>query len=537
MSTLSIHSKEIAKGTVWSVLGTLFFKVCAFLYVILITRVAAQDDVGVLYLCLSIAGTIGILSDFGIVSSFIRYIPYFQGKNETVKIFDILKMGYLTVIVSVILAFLLFWQAEAIALFYHLPSLASGLRFFSVYLLLNAFSKIFSNALNGFADMFPIQLSSSLQNFLKLVLTIILFQYNGPNLDSLVFGYVLSFIPSSLILFFFMNKKLSKIEPHGTGITNSELMAEILPFGIMLMILNSFAILLNYADKLVLGYVLEPETSASLLGVYSVAYNLAFVVLTFPSAVGSIFLPVASRLFGKNDIDGLCSLIHTSQRWLLFITLPVGTVLIVFAETLLTSFYGTSYSSGASVVMLCTAAFVLNSITIVISYVLAAMRLVQIELRILGAAAFVNIASMFFLVPLFGINGAALATILRCIVSVTLLTYYGRKIIGYAFPSEVYKLIAVFITTIAVMFLLKPYLIPFLDALPDMGNSYINKISAFALLVVFSVFTLIFFMALSLIVKCFKPDDISLMKSVLDRMRMPVQISSFIIQIANAGVK
>jgi O-antigen/teichoic acid export membrane protein len=342
-SNLSQVSKEVAKGTLWSILGTLFFKLCSFFYVVLIARVVSQDDIGILYLCMSITGLLSFASEFGIVSAMVRYIPFFHGKNENKKIFDMINFSYLTVLLSIIITIIMFWQADTIADFYALPQLAGALRFFSIFLVVNSLNKIFSNVLAGFADIKSTQFGSNLQNFLKLAITLLLFYLYGTNLTNLVFGYVLSFILPTLLMFWLMKSRLSSIDLTGEGITRDELVKDIAPFGFLIMVLGSFSVLLGSVDKLVLGYLLNPNESASLIGIYSIASGLATMVMIFPPTIGAIFFPVVSRLFGKNDLDGIRSITETAQRWVLFITLPVAIVFLVFADDLLVLFYGDAY--------------------------------------------------------------------------------------------------------------------------------------------------------------------------------------------------
>ncbi|MFH1785487.1 MAG: flippase [Candidatus Micrarchaeota archaeon] len=537
MDDLSQTSKEVAKGTIWSLLGTLFFKLSSFFYVILIARVVSQDDIGILYLGISIAGLLSLASEFGIVSALVRYIPFFYGKNDNRKIFDLINFSYITVVLSVIAAIILFWQADAIAVFYSLPSLTMALQLFSIFIILSSFNKIFSNILLGFADVKSTQLASNLQNFSKLIVTICLFYLYGITLFNLVLGYILSFLPPVILLFIFMKKQLSRIPSTGDKITQKDLVNDVVPFGFMIMILSSFSLILTSADKLILGYLLDPSESASLIGIYSIAFGLAAMIALFPPTIGSIFFPVVSRLFGKNDMDGIRSLTETAQRWLLFITLPVAIVFLVFARDLLSLFYGESYASGEMVVIWYILGFVLTSITYVIGYVLAAMRLIKLEIKILAISALVNVILAFLLIPIFSIEGAALAIMFSSVVSFFLLIYYGRKVFNYSLPVEVYKLVSAFVISLIVLFLFKPYSVSLFNALPVFDSPVVDKILNFGLLSVFSLFTLLVFISITIPFKCFYKEDISLMKSLMKKLRIPVKLIDFTTKLASYGVK
>ena len=72
-------SREVAKGSFWSLAGSVFFKLSSLLYVVLLARAASQDDIGTFYLALSAMSLIWVFSDLGISGALTRYVPFFEG--------------------------------------------------------------------------------------------------------------------------------------------------------------------------------------------------------------------------------------------------------------------------------------------------------------------------------------------------------------------------------------------------------------------------------------------------------------------------
>ena len=54
----SAHSKEVAKGAFWSLAGQAGIRLVGFFYLVVLARMASQDDVGTFYLALSIFGVL-----------------------------------------------------------------------------------------------------------------------------------------------------------------------------------------------------------------------------------------------------------------------------------------------------------------------------------------------------------------------------------------------------------------------------------------------------------------------------------------------
>src|SRR5271157_5274877 len=194
MADLSEHSKIVAKGSFWGLLGSVLLKLSSFIYVIFLARFASQNDVGVFYLALSILSVIIIFSDLGVSGSFLRYVPFFEGKGHRGKIRDLIRISYsyLTV-VSIIMMLVLIFEADAIGALYHNSSLPEAIRILSVYILIGNVFRINYLYLQGTADIKNSQLYQNIQNLLKLVITVGMFYLFGSSVTAISLAFILSF--------------------------------------------------------------------------------------------------------------------------------------------------------------------------------------------------------------------------------------------------------------------------------------------------------------------------------------------------------
>lgn len=540
---LSTHAKEVAKGSVWALLGGLTVKFSSFLYTILIARVASQNDVGLFYLSLSLLTVISIFSDLGLTGSIVRYLPFFEGKNQKSKIKGLIDLSFKIIfVVGFLLSILVFLSADLIGAAYNSPSLPEALRMFSSFILIHNIFRLYNSLLVGKADMKNNQLLSNLQNFGKFVLTIFLFYVFGASTLTLIAGYILSHAIAIFCMFSRIRILMSEFFEIGGNLSTSEFISDILPLGMMITVLGSFNLLLSSADRLIIGILMDPIQVNELIAVYSLSTSLAMSLGIFYGSVAGIFMPVISRLIGKGDLNEVNSVMQTAQRWSLFVTIPFAIIFIAFSSDMLRIFYGTSYQSGWLVLSIFSIGVLISSMAAVVSAAMIANRRVDLELIITVVVAVLNILLCFILIPFFGIVGAALATMVGMCASSILTLHYGKKIFNFTSPVEIYKLLFAGFLVLIIAIVLNPIVanlvgglsIPFPEGIL---SQYGNKILYLGYLGILSAIAGIIFVFLSLLFKCFHHEDISLMKSAMHKVKFPQQLIDFSAKIASYGVK
>lgn len=536
------YSKEVAKGSFWNLAGNMAFKLTSFLYIILIARAASQDDVGLFSLALAVVSLVSIFSDLGLAGALQRYVPYFEARNEKGKIKDLLKLSYIiSTAVAFILMALLWWQADLAGTIYQNGALPEAIRFLVAYLILSNLLRISTSALQGFADMRSTQYISNMQNGLKLVLTAVLFYLYGATVITMSAAFLLSNIPAVIAAIISVWRRTAGFPSRGgTSIAPHQLFGEIAPFGIMLNIVTLFWSMTAYADRLLLGYLTSPAISTEIVAIYTVAVTMSAVLLVFPGSVVGIFLPVMSRLVGKNEPAHIRHILDTSQRWSMLITLPLGLVMMIFASDMLGAFYGQAYANGGLVMAVFTFGLLIQSLSIMLLYALAALRLVRLELRIAFITMIVNIILNAILIPIYGMEGSAIASLISCLAITLLLAYYGNKLFSFILPSGAHKILLAAVAAFVIVLAVKPVASSLAPLLPSIGGGalqpYANKVIYLAYLGVLGAITAALFFFFAFIMKCFKNEDVLIMKKALQRAGAPHGLVSITMKTASFGV-
>jgi O-antigen/teichoic acid export membrane protein len=108
------------------------------------------------------------------------------------------------------------------------------------------------------------------------------------------------------------------------------------------MIIAGAEALLNRAGVVLLGWMGDTRDA----GIYSLVFNIAFLVALPRTAINTLFAPTISSLFTGNDRVTLQALVTKAALWTLCTAVGIALVLAIMAEPLL-SWFGKDFVAGA----------------------------------------------------------------------------------------------------------------------------------------------------------------------------------------------
>lgn len=183
----------------------------------------------------------------------------------------------------------------------------------------------------------------------------------------------------------------------------------------------------NRMDVLLVGTIM----GASSAGIYEVGFRCAEVLLFAPVTVNITYAAFMSRLFSGRQFETLRSFVLRSTRILFVVTLALGVLLAVFAESLIVLLFGHEYRDAAWPLRILVVGHVYN---VFVGPVDLLLNMAGHEGRtVLGVtlAAVANIVLNLVLIPPFGIVGACIATTFSTFIWNTLLMLSVRKLLGF----------------------------------------------------------------------------------------------------------
>jgi O-antigen/teichoic acid export membrane protein len=220
-----------------------------------------------------------------------------------------------------------------------------------------------------------------------------------------LFGVLIASLLSAIIGFIFAFWYLDKIFPF----RQNQLIPiyekkETLAFSLAVSLLSFFYYISRWISILMLGYFATSKE----VGIYG-AVDRVIPIINLPLiSINSIFPPMIAELYGKRDLAKLESLYKVETKWAISLGLPFFLVLSIFARPIM-SIFGSGFAEGAVVlIMLSVAQMIVVSAG---SQGQVLMMTGRQNLTLINNAFFAvtNIILNYFLIPRYGIIGAAVS--------------------------------------------------------------------------------------------------------------------------------
>jgi O-antigen/teichoic acid export membrane protein len=176
-------------------------------------------------------------------------------------------------------------------------------------------------------------------------------------------------------------------------------------------------LLLQNTDILVISRFLTPTD----VGIYFAAAKTMALIMFVHYAVGSAVAHRFSALHARGDHDGLRNVFKDAVNWTFWPSLAGAIVILTFSKPIL-SLFGPQFTSGYPVMCILIVGFLFRSAMGPAEHLLNMLGHQVLCAKVLSAAAALNLALNFALVPTWGLIGAACATSLS-LIAVALLNY------------------------------------------------------------------------------------------------------------------
>lgn len=258
--------------------------------------------------------------------------------------------------------------------------------------------------------------------FPSVLFTLFLVVFYNFNLTGLftflayVSSIILTVIMGILVLFY----KKSKIT--FPEITSKEILKKSFP----MMVSGIFLILLNWTDILMLGRI----ESESQIGIYNTAFKLGYLTLFFVLAMNVIIMPKVADLFHQNNFSEMKKVINRSTQFVIILTLPLALGIIFFSNNLL-GLFGEGFIVGKTTLILITLGALFNAMTGNVDQILNMTNNQKRVRNIFFFGFIMNVALNLSLIPSYGIEGAALASLITNIVVNLVFVIVIKKKLGF----------------------------------------------------------------------------------------------------------
>ena len=353
--------------------------------------------------------TISLLMPLGLLGLSTAMIRFFAGEKDKNKIRqDFYAVFTIISLFSILLALIILVFSEPLAVaFFGGSGSIIFVRLLSPIIILTTLDLICIEFFRAFQQM------KKYAGFLILqeILEILLISYAILSGYSL-FGALLSLIVVRafllLLCFLFINSQIGIGRPS----LNLSVLKPYLSFGLPLIPASISYWIINLSDRYVIGFFLGIAS----VGIYSAAYNIGSIVGIFMSPIGTNLFPTISNLYENNKIDELKTHLKYSLKFYLLLAIPSLFGLAVLSKSLLVTLTTSEFVSAYLITPIVAFGMILLSCSLVFSDVLRLLKRTKIIGLIYSISALFNLIVNIILVPIIGILGAAISTLLTFLI-------------------------------------------------------------------------------------------------------------------------
>lgn len=234
-------------------------------------------------------------------------------------------------------------------------------------------------------------------------------------------GIVLAFF-----LGFIWKKGIGPAKPDFRSIT------PLLKFGLPLMMANLGYWVIQSSDRYLIKYFLD----ISQVGLYSVGYSLAFILIFFWNALRGVLLPDLSALFDQGKTGEFELRFSRVLKYGVALSLPGVIGLSVLAKPIIKTFSSPEFLSAVDVLTVIAIGVFFFGMFLLFTTLLSVLKKANLISAIWIFMAILNIGLNLWWIPRFGIIGAAYSTSLVFLLGALIIVLYSRFYFRIVFEKE-----------------------------------------------------------------------------------------------------
>ena len=431
--------KEILRGSIYSFSAKTLGKILGLVMSLIVARYYGAEIMGYAAIIGTVLAFAAMIANMGMQTAILRLIPEFQAKQPGQTVFRIYhKILALTVAGSMVTGGILYALSKVIARdVFENQELEFFFMISGAMVCIHAVNMLNSTTIRAFKriralaffDFLPVVIGI----ILLLVMTFAFYNRFNPVYVSFATVAIMVILTSVYI------SGLNKEKPVAHPIDRSPSYSHIVTLSLPMFLSNGMGFVMGQADIVMLGMF----SSADQIGIYRVAFIFATIPTFALTITNTMAAPKFSELYHQGKIDEFRHVAQKSTRLIFWTSTPVTLTLLVLGHFIL-SVYGDEFTSGYMALVLLLVGNFTNAIFGPVGYCLS-MTGHQVTFgRILLVATLANVVLNYLLIPEFGINGAAFASMASVISWNVMAMLFMKRELGFTlvyFPKDIKSIV------------------------------------------------------------------------------------------------
>lgn len=424
--------KSFIKNNLLIFLGNILFRVGGYIYKFLMVYLLDSFAYGLLTITFPIQNMLQIFAAGGLPPALSKYVSEYDAKNQQEMVNKYIYVSFKLVLITGLFfgSLMYFVVSPLLCEVYHLKELLLPLQIISFIIPFSAVVAVFRGIFQGTFEMQYIVESRAVEQFIIIISAVVLVLC-GYSVSGVIFGNVLGFIGAMCFCILVFNRKFSRIFSELKAVKIS--LREEISLGIKI---SSFAIPIILIAVSEIGIysactmIMPLFITVTKIGYFGVAEPISRLPIMISSTLATTMLPATSKNYAEENNIMLEKYTFDSIRYNILITLPICILIMVFSKEIILLLFFTKpdYANASLTLSILTGAMFFYSIFVVVSSIIQGINKPRISMYLI-IGTFVSIILLSFVfIPLFDVNGGAIATfislMIMCILSILYLSRY-----------------------------------------------------------------------------------------------------------------
>lgn len=424
--------KKIVRNTLYNSAGRIWQIVVLVFLTPYILHKLGVETFAVWSLVFVVANYLGLL-DFGIRTSFAKYIAEYHTKKDQEAINAVVNCGLLFYLgFSVFIIGVTLVLREQVVLILKIPasiyaeSMFAILGMVLVFCLSNTFS-IFEAVLVGLQRMDVQNRILIFASFFNVGGTFF-FLEKGFGIRGLVINYGIVILVTILLNAYFSHRLLPFVRI-GWSRVRKDIFRKLFNFGIKMQICNFAVMVHTQADKIILSHFL----GLSFVTFYELGQKAANAVRTLPMLLLTALVPAVSELEASNDRKRLMQLYHRGSKYISLMVFPLIFFSIIVAHDLFDLWVGEGFNLAALGFQVLVIGYGINVLTGMGTSLVRGIGKPEYETRYAVITLIMQLVLSIILVQVLGFRGVLLSVLITAVTAALYFLVTFHKMLGESF--------------------------------------------------------------------------------------------------------
>ncbi len=413
------HFGEILRGTALVFIIRILASIITFLLTLIIVKQLGAEKSGAYFFIISFLMFLGAFSSFGLFNAVLKEVSINKENSQYTS--NIMTKAIILIFIGSVMSSVMVYIYNYLSVQFNFVNPIINEYIFYIVLSLFPFTLtfLFSNYFQATKNLIisMIMLNFGYQSIMLLILTV----YSISSTEELLRIFdisILIIVIIGFVIYFFRHKNSIK---HTTDKTFQSLLFLSTP----MMIAHIVSQLNNFSGQLLLSIYATPTD----ISLFAVSMRIAILMSFLIMAVNRIVAPKFAVLYKDGDIKKLEEVVLFSNKLLLFFSLPILIIIIVFGHEIL-NLFGSEFKNAYNVLVIVTSGQFIASLSGTVVFLLQMTGSEKVIRNNILISTLISLSFGLIIVPIYGVIGAAIMTFLSLVTVNLLSCYKAYKILG-----------------------------------------------------------------------------------------------------------